>query len=196
MMLSFIRKRFPSKDRSNEHLQNVKSNYIQNEYQDNGNQMNKTESTNDLNVNNNENKKKNKNKNKNKKKNKKRSSLTQDEFSFCSNALPIVNQINKSYSDVDYFPMMPGALSKSINNDNESINRDSLSDCYLNLSESIQTTHHMNYIETSQINSRLFQIPVIDCRQEQQISNYKDVDHQRTKALRQVTEERTQKRIS
>jgi hypothetical protein len=33
MMLSFIRKRLPSKDRSNEHLQNVKSNHIQHEHQ-------------------------------------------------------------------------------------------------------------------------------------------------------------------
>jgi hypothetical protein len=36
---------------------------------------------------------------------------------------------------------------------------------------------------------------VIDCRKEQQIPNYKDVDHQRTKALREVTEQRTQQRL-
>ncbi|CAF1124857.1 unnamed protein product [Rotaria sp. Silwood1] len=189
-MLAFIRKRLPSKDRSNEHLHNVKLNHNQHGYQPNGDQMKKSESSNDLNVNNN-----NENKKKKKKKNKERSSLNQDELIISSNAPPIVNRINISYSDVDYFPMMPGALSQSVNHDKESINRDSLTDCYLNPSESIQTTHNINYRERSQIQSRVFQIPVIDCRQEQWISDYKDVDHQRTKALRDVTEQRREKRV-
>ena len=62
---------------------------------------------------------------------------------------------------------------------------DSLSDCYLNPSENVQTTV---------IKPRVFEIPVIDCRNEQQIKNYKDVDHQRTKALREVTEQRIQEK--
>ncbi|CAF2587997.1 unnamed protein product [Rotaria sp. Silwood2] len=150
--------------------------------------MKKSHSSNDLNVNNNENKKKKK------KKTKERCSLNPDELILSANSSPIVNQVNKSYSDVDYFPMMPGALSQSMKYDNKSINRDSLSDCYLNPSESIQTTHNINYVETSQIQSRKFEIPVIDCRQDQQILNYKDVDHQRTKAIRDVTEQHAQKR--
>ena len=38
---------------------------------------------------------------------------------------------------------------------------------------------------------RIFEIPVLDCHREKQLSNYKDVDHQRTKALREITEQRT-----
>jgi len=58
--------------------------------------------------------------------------------------------------------------------------------------ESVQT---INYVQTTETKPRIFQIPVIDCRKEQQIPNYKDVDHQRTKALREVTEQRTQHRL-
>jgi hypothetical protein len=71
--------------------------------------MKRTQSANELNVNNNEKKKKKKNKKK------ERSSATLDELVVDSNISPTINQINKSYSDIDYFPMMPGALSQSIN---------------------------------------------------------------------------------
>jgi hypothetical protein len=43
--------------------------------------------------------------------------------------------------------------------------------------------------------TRVFQIPVIDCRKEQRVMDYKDVDHQRTKALREVTEQRTRQKL-
>lgn len=51
-------------------------------------------------------------------------------------------------------------------------------------------------MQTTVAKPRIFQIPVIDCRKEQQqLPNYKDVDHQRTNALRQVTEQRIQQRL-
>jgi len=79
--------------------------------------MKKTQSANELSTNKNENKKTKK------KKKKQRSSSTVDEFDIASNSSPTINQINKSYSDVDYFPMMPGALSQSINHDKRLRNR-------------------------------------------------------------------------
>ncbi len=123
MMLSFLRKRLPSKDRNNEHLQQVKS--IQNQvfkFLSNylfilflfkkDDQIKRTKSTNELDIQNNENKKMKKNKKK------QRSSLNIDQIVNDSN----ISTINKSYSDVDYFPMMPGALSQSINHDKTSTN--------------------------------------------------------------------------
>jgi hypothetical protein len=59
--------------------------------------------------------------------------------------------------------------------------KDSLSDSYLIPSEVVQT--------------RVFQIPVIDCRKEQEIFNSKDVNHQRSKALKQDIEQQTQKKL-
>jgi hypothetical protein len=122
-MLSFLRKRLPSKDRNNEHLQQVKS--IQNQvfkFLSNylfilflfkkDDQIKRTKSTNELDIQNNENKKMKKNKKK------QRSSLNIDQIVNDSN----ISTINKSYSDVDYFPMMPGALSQSINHDKTSTN--------------------------------------------------------------------------
>jgi hypothetical protein len=76
--------------------------------------MKRTQSSNELNMNNNENKKKKKNKKKNK------SSLTLNELVHASNNPPTINQ---SYSDIDYFPMMPGALSRSNNHDKISNDR-------------------------------------------------------------------------
>jgi len=124
MMLSFIRKRLPSKDRNNEHLQHVKS--IQNQvfkFLSNylfilflfkkDDQIKRTKSTNELDIQNNENKKIKKNKKK------QRSSLNIDQIVNDSN----ISTINKSYSDVDYFPMMPGALSQSVNHDKTSTNK-------------------------------------------------------------------------
>ncbi len=73
--------------------------------------------------------------------------------------------------------------------------KDSLSDCYLNPSESVQTTNHINYVQTIATKPRVIQIPVIDCRKEQQVPNYKDADHERMKALREVTEHRIQQRL-
>ncbi len=73
--------------------------------------------------------------------------------------------------------------------------KDSLSDCYLNPSESLQTINGLNYIQTGEMKTRVFQIPVIDCRKEQRVMDYKDVDHQRTKALREVTEQRTRQKL-
>ncbi|CAF1286752.1 unnamed protein product [Rotaria sordida] len=188
MMLSFIRKRLPYKDRSNEHLQNAKSNHIQHEHQDDNN-MKRTQSTNELNLNNNDNKKKKK------KKNKEMSSSTLDGLALVSNTSPTTNRINKSYSDIDYFPLMPEALFQSNNHDKISKERDSLSDSYLNPSENVHTTSDINYVQTTVIKPRVFEIPVIDCRKEQRIPNYKDVDHQRTQAIRQVTQQRTQQRL-
>lgn len=65
----------------------------------------------------------------------------------------------------------------------------------MNPSETIQTADPMKYVQTTVTKPRIFQIPVIDCRKEQQLPNYKDVDHQRTKALRQVTEQRMEQRL-
>jgi hypothetical protein len=62
----------------------------------------------------------------------------------------------------------------------------------LNPSESVQT---INYVQTTETKARVFQIPVIDCRKEQKLPNYKDIDHQRTKALRELTEQRTQQKL-
>src|SRR5271154_889778 len=73
--------------------------------------------------------------------------------------------------------------------------KDSLSDSYLNTSECVQTTNNSNYVQTTVITPRVFQIPVIDSRKEQRIQNYNDIDHQRTKALRDITEQRTQQRL-
>jgi len=56
--------------------------------------------------------------------------------------------------------------------------KDSLSDCYLNPSESVQTTNNGNYVQTRVIKPRVFEISVIDYRKEQQVPNYNDVDHQ------------------
>ncbi len=64
--------------------------------------------------------------------------------------------------------------------------KDSLSDCYLNPSESV---NGLNYV------TRVFQIPVIDCRKEQRVLDYKDVDHEKTKALREVTQQRTKQKL-
>lgn len=77
--------------------------------------MKKTQSTNDLDVNHHENRKKNK------KKKKERCSSAWDEFAVPSNTSQMVNRINKSYSNVDYFPMMAGAFSRSIGNSKTSI---------------------------------------------------------------------------
>jgi hypothetical protein len=51
-----------------------------------------------------------------KNKKKQRSSSNLDQIVNHSN----IPTINKSYSDVDYFPMMPGALSQSINHNKSS----------------------------------------------------------------------------
>jgi len=76
-------------------------------------QIKRTKSTNELDIQNNENKKMKKNKKK------QRSSLNIDQIVNDSN----ISTINKSYSDVDYFPMMPGALSQSVNHDKTSTNK-------------------------------------------------------------------------
>jgi hypothetical protein len=165
--------------------------------------MKRTKSANELNID-----------KKTKKKKKEKSSSTLDGLVLASNTSPTFDRINKSYSDVDYFPMLPGALSPSINPDITSTNRgknscfvfylnaflfylkDSLSDCYLNPSETMKTVNEIKYVQTNVTKPRVFQISVIDCRtQQQQMPNYKDVDHQRTKALREVTVQRTEKRL-
>ncbi len=84
---------------------------------------------------------------------------------------------------------MPGALSQSINHDQTSKNRNK------NSLEIQQRPNDINYVQTAVIKPQVFQIPVIDCRNEQQIPNYKDLDHQRTKALRELTEQRIQQRL-
>jgi hypothetical protein len=78
--------------------------------------MKRTQSSNELN----ENKSKNK-----KKKKKERYSSTLDGLSIDPNPSSTVNQVNKSYSDVEYFTMMPSpsSLSQSNNHDKTSTNR-------------------------------------------------------------------------
>ncbi|UJR29502.1 hypothetical protein I4U23_010719 [Adineta vaga] len=172
-MLSFIRKRLPSKDRSDEHLQHVKSNK-------DDSHINRSQSNDELSIDNN-----GKKKQKKKKKNTIKSSST---LNVLDTSSPIENQ---SYSDVDYFPMMAsGTLSQSVNqNTTSSSDRSSLSDCYFNPSEVMQNIPDLKYVQPVIGKPRVFEIPVIDCR-----ANYKDIDHKRTKALRDVTEQRNEKR--
>ncbi|CAF1363839.1 unnamed protein product [Adineta steineri] len=186
-MLSFIRKRLPSKDRSTEHLQHVKSNHNQDEHQ-NDDEIKRSQSTNELDNNNNNEKKKQKKK----KKNKFNSSSTVDALVHPSTISSTSETINKSYSDVDYFPMMCGTTSQSNKHDKTSTNNDCSSDCYLNPSDILQTKSDINYVQTK---PRVFQIPVIDCRYEDKKLSYKHVDHQRTKVLQQLTEQRIQKKL-
>lgn len=69
--------------------------------------MKRSQSANELDLHDNQKKKNKKNKNKT------RSSATLEHI-----AIPLNNEIeNRSYSDVDYLPLMPGALSPSINHD-------------------------------------------------------------------------------
>lgn len=68
---------------------------------------------------------------------------------------------------------------------------DRTSDCYSNPSEIVQKPTGLNYVQTN----RAFEIPVIDCRQDEQILKYKDVDHSRTRALREVVEQRNQEKF-
>lgn len=101
---------------------------------------------------------------------------------------------------------MPGALSHPINQQRISTHsgislfffffdiyllKDISSDCYLNPSEIVQKTNGLNYVQTN----RVMEIPVIDCREGQNLRNYNDVDHSRTRALRELTEERTQEKF-
>ncbi len=53
----------------------------------------------------------------------------------------------------------------------------------------------MNGLNYVQMKTRVFQIPVIDCRNEQRVLDYKDVDHEKTKALREVTQRRIQQKL-
>ncbi len=59
----------------------------------------------------------------------------------------------------------------------------------------MKTISDINYVQTTVNKPRVFEIPVIDCRKAQPIPNYKEIDHQRTKALKQVTEQRTQEKF-
>ncbi len=123
-MLSFIRKRLPSRDRTNErhpipnrirHESQVRSRLMTFQLIQylfilkDDDQIKRTQSADELNVNNNEDKKKKK------KKKKEKSLSTLNQIDNTSNSSPVTIQINQSYSDVDYFPMMPGALLRSMN---------------------------------------------------------------------------------
>jgi hypothetical protein len=83
-------------------------------------QIKRAQSADQLDVNNNEDKKK-------KKKKKKEKCL-----STLSDSSSPIGQINQSYSDVDYFPMMPGALSQLINRQETSRNSGKTSSFLLN----------------------------------------------------------------
>ena len=72
--------------------------------------------------------------------------------------------------------------------------KDSISDCYINPSESIQTRNDINYVQSNQVKPPVFEIPVIDCRRGRHVLDYKSIDHRRTIALREAIEQRTQKR--
>jgi len=87
------------------------------------------------------------------------------------------SQINQSYSDIDYFPMMS-------NNNQHQIEKD----LYLNPSE--------NYLNYMTIPARQeHQISIKKNSNQQRILNdYKHLDHQRTKALRQTIQQRTQQK--
>jgi hypothetical protein len=101
---------------------------------------------------------------------------------------------------------MPGGLSRSINPNKTLTDRDkflflrfnifcslknSLADCYLNPSKSVQIINNINYVQIAAIKPRVFEIPAIDCGKEQRLPNYKDVAHQQTEALRDFTEQQT-----
>jgi hypothetical protein len=73
--------------------------------------------------------------------------------------------------------------------------KDSLSDYYINPLENVTTTNNINHVWIVVMKPRIFEIPVINCRREQRLPNYKDVDHQGTKALRKITEQRTQQTL-
>lgn len=84
-------------------------------------QVKKSLSTNDINMNSNENKKK---KNKSKKvKDKQKCSSIFDDFALGSKSPSLNNRMNQSYSDVDYFPMMPQHLIQASNDQNKSNHR-------------------------------------------------------------------------
>ncbi len=72
--------------------------------------------------------------------------------------------------------------------------KDSLTDCYANPLESLETINRLNYVQTKTTQQRVIEIPVIDCRKEQRVLDYKDVDHAKTNALREVTEQRIQQK--
>ena len=138
-------------------------------------------------------------KKKKKKKKKSQSKEISSSVDHFPNVLSDISPVNRPYSDVDYFPLMPGALSHPINQQRISTHSgkdivfsffvfleicdllDTTSDCYINPLEIVQT-------------NRVFQIPVIDCREEEeeQVLKYKDIDHARTRALREVVQERNQ----
>jgi hypothetical protein len=109
-MLSFIRKRFPSKDRKDEHIKSNKVLIIEvlmriyfvysSKVDDH---RNRSQSNDEWSVNNDQ------------KKNTRKSSSTLNELDTSSPSIQ-----NQSYSYVDYFPMMPRTLSQS-NNQNKTI---------------------------------------------------------------------------
>ncbi|CAF0871021.1 unnamed protein product [Adineta ricciae] len=177
-MLSFIRKRLPSKDRSDEHFQHIKSNQDED-------RINRSQSNNELNGNSHE-----------KKKEKKKKRSIAMKSSSTLNELDTIPIQNQSYSDVDYFPMMSGAFSQQSNDHNKtsSLDRNLMSDCYLNSNDVMKTNNqHIKYAQPVVTKTRAFDIPVVDCRT-QPMTSYKDVDHQRTKALQDVMKQRIDKK--
>ncbi|CAF2697379.1 unnamed protein product [Rotaria sp. Silwood2] len=115
-MLSCIGKRSSSKDRYNQH-QIFKN--------DEGMKKLVSEDEDDHN-------------NKTKKNTKKQSSSTISELVLHFNISPNVNQINQSYSPIDYYPMISNSLLENVNNEKLSTSHESLSDCYLNPSTIIE----------------------------------------------------------
>lgn len=100
---------------------------------------------------------------------------------------PTDAQTNQSYSDIDYFPMMP-------TNDDQTTKDTSLTDLYLNPAETIPTTTNIKYVTISTRKVREHPISASNRSNEDQVANYKDVDHRRTKALREIIQQRTQQK--
>ena len=188
-MFSFIRKRLPSKDRSHEG-QGMKARP--------GETMQKSESEKDLHV--------DRTKKKKKTPKKGQSSLSIDELVCGPTVSPSNERINQSYSDVDYLPMMPRQVpEKRISQTSSQFSRsllslvhrqisllDTLSDCYFNPSELLEDRRSPPSIHSK---GPVIDIPVVFLGKEGERRNYKDIDHQRTRALNETAELRGVQRI-
>ncbi|CAF3707301.1 unnamed protein product [Rotaria sp. Silwood1] len=134
-MLSCIGKGSSSKDRNN-----------QNQISKNDKDMKKFESENKDDHNN--------------QKKKKQSLSVINELVLHFNISPNINQLNQSYSPIDYCPMMSDNLHENFNNEESSTNQESLSNCYLNPTTDIETNSDINYMQTKVIQSLVMKYPV------------------------------------
>jgi hypothetical protein len=65
----------------------------------------------------------------------------------------------------------------------------------LNPSENIQTTSNINYVRIPIVKAGNHPVSVSTRSNKQELSDYKHIDHQRTKALTEVFQQRTQQRL-